>query len=33
MKKKKTPEYENIEIDELNDLNLEDFSFANRPTK
>ncbi|MGJ0328349.1 hypothetical protein NG755_01405 [Aliarcobacter cryaerophilus] len=24
----KTPEYENIEIDELNDLNLEDFSFA-----
>ena len=26
--KEKTPEYENIEIDELNDLNLEDFSFA-----
>ncbi|MFB1032932.1 MAG: hypothetical protein QMB77_05400 [Aliarcobacter cryaerophilus] len=24
----KTPEYENIEVDELNDLNLEDFSFA-----
>lgn len=24
----KTPEYKNIEIDELNDLNLEDFSFA-----
>ncbi len=24
----KIPEYENIEIDELNDLNLEDFSFA-----
>ena len=26
--KEKTPEYQNIEIDELNDLNLEDFSFA-----
>ncbi|MFA7086277.1 MAG: hypothetical protein WC145_06385 [Aliarcobacter sp.] len=28
IEEEKTPEYQNIEIDELNDLNLEDFSFA-----